>query len=81
MILKTCTRYGSTFYFSPPAAACFFCMLFCGFLLSNVSFGIPGCSIEPCGIDCMISMHVLLFRVCRMPHNREGWVLFFLFFS
>jgi hypothetical protein len=29
----------------------------------------------------MISMHVLLFRVCRMPHNREGWVLFFLFFS
>ena len=39
------------------------CSLFCALLLSNVSFGIHGCSNVSCGIDCMHSIDVLLFRM------------------
>ena len=63
------------FSFDVPFAVV--CMPSCA-LLSNVSFGIHGCSNVPCGIDCMHSMDVVLFWLYRMPHNREGWVLFFL---
>ena len=61
----------------PCVLVAFACILFC-VPLSNVFFGIPDCSIEPCGIECRFAMDVWLFWVCRMPHNREGWVLFFL---
>ena len=54
------------------------CILSCALLLSNVSFGIHCCSNVSCGIDCMPSMDVWLFWVCRRSRNREGWVLFFL---
>ena len=63
------------FFLSFRALFAVVCSLSCA-LLSNVSFGIHGCSNVSCGIDCMHSMDVWLFWVCRMPHNREGWVLF-----
>ena len=79
--------YGSTFLTLPLRPNSFrvlvvvVCTLFCDLLLSNVSFDIHGCSIEPCGIGCMHSMDALLFWVCRRSHNREGWVLFFPLFD
>ena len=61
------------FSFDVPFAVV--CMPSCA-LLSNVSFDSHGCSNVPCGIDCMHSMGVWLFWVCRKQRSREGWVLF-----